>query len=60
MYIDAIEKNKLAWTTKYDDIFPYADDENSFWTGYFTPQANDKGNFRRAFHTLTHQISCLR
>ena len=52
MYVDAISKNNIVWTTKYDDMFPYADGENAFWTGYFTSRANDKGNFRRASHTL--------
>lgn len=25
MYIDAIAKNEIVWSTKYDDMFPYAD-----------------------------------
>ena len=52
MYVDAIAKNEIVWSTKYDDMFPYADDKNSFWTGYFTSRANDKGNMRRASNTL--------
>lgn len=27
MYIDAIAAEKITWPTKYDDIFPYADDD---------------------------------
>jgi hypothetical protein len=49
-YIDAISSNgneKIAWPTKYDDMFPYADNPESFWTGYFTSRANDKGFVRR-------------
>lgn len=52
MYIDALSKNNIVWTTKQDDLFPYADSNNSFWTGYFTSRANDKGNFRRASNVL--------
>ena len=52
MYIDAIAKNEIVWSTKYDDMFPYADNSLSYWTGYFTSRANDKGNMRRASHTL--------
>jgi hypothetical protein len=45
-YIDAISSGanaNVAWPTKYDDMFPYADDELSFWTGYFSARANAKG-----------------
>lgn len=51
MYIDAIAGN-AQWPTKYDDMFPYADNPLSFWTGYFTSRANDKGYIRRASHNL--------
>jgi hypothetical protein len=52
IYIDALIAEELTWPTKYDDIFPYADDSESFWTGYFTSRANDKKYFRDGSHTL--------
>jgi hypothetical protein len=52
MYVDAIKKKNISWTTRYDDLFPYADNENSFWTGYFSSRANDKKYMRDASHTL--------
>jgi len=52
MYIDALADEKIVWPTKYDDIFPYADNEDSYWTGYFTSRANDKGYMRTASHSL--------
>jgi lysosomal alpha-mannosidase len=52
MYIDALKEEDLVWPTKYDDIFPYADNDQSFWTGYFSSRANDKKYFRDASHTL--------
>ena len=52
MYVDAINKKNISWTTRYDDLFPYADNENSFWTGYFSSRANDKKYMRDASHTL--------
>jgi hypothetical protein len=33
-------------------MFPYADNDLSFWTGYFTSRANDKKYMRDASHTL--------
>ena len=38
-YIDALGKANVQWPTKYDDMFPYADGPDSFWTGYFTSRA---------------------
>ena len=55
MYIDAISQGQNAniqWPTKYDDMFPYSDNPVSFWTGYFTSRANDKGYVRRASHSM--------
>lgn len=52
MYIDAIAAENIEWPTKYDDLFPYADNEDSYWTGYFSSRANDKGYMRRASQTL--------
>jgi hypothetical protein len=49
-YIDAIAALDIAWPTKYDDMFPYADNENSYWTGYFTSRPNHKGYIRTASH----------
>ena len=52
MYIDAVAAENITWPTKYDDIFPYADNEAAYWTGYFTSRANDKKYIRDAGHTL--------
>jgi len=52
MYVDAIAAENIEWPTKYDDMFPYADNDDSYWTGYFTSRANDKKYMRDASHTL--------
>lgn len=52
MYIDAVAKEDIEWPTKYDDMFPYANDENSYWTGYFSSRANDKEYIRKASRNL--------
>jgi len=51
-YIDALKKENITWPTKYDDAFPYADDEYSYWTGYFTSRPNLKDYIRKGSHTL--------
>lgn len=51
-YIDALAKQNLTWSTKYDDMFPYSDVDSrsdvksDFWTGYFSSKADLKGYIR--------------
>ena len=46
MYLDALKAQNLTWPVKYDDMFPYADFNNSYWTGYFSSRANAKKYIR--------------
>jgi len=36
----------LTYPVKYDDMFPYADGDKDYWTGYFTSRANSKKQVR--------------
>ncbi|XP_018323357.1 lysosomal alpha-mannosidase-like [Agrilus planipennis] len=36
------KKKNLTWMVKTDDFFPYASDEHSYWTGYFTSRPTIK------------------
>eukprot|EP01135_Chromosphaera_perkinsii_P006716 Nk52_evm3s564 gene=Nk52_evmTU3s564 len=50
IYIDyvkeALHKNRIKLETKYDDFFPYNDNRESTWTGYFTTRPALKGYVR--------------
>mmetsp|Transcript_22531 Transcript_22531/g.50755 ORF Transcript_22531/g.50755 Transcript_22531/m.50755 type:complete len:1065 (-) Transcript_22531:1137-4331(-) len=35
-YTDAKHKENLTWPVKRDDFMPLANDENSYWTGFFS------------------------
>lgn len=52
MYIDALANDSVEFVTKYDDMFPYADSEDSYWTGYFSSRANDKSYDRLGSHAF--------
>lgn len=45
-YIDALQAQNLTWPTKYDDMFPYADNPQDFWTGYFASRQAGKKQVR--------------
>ena len=36
LYVEAKNAEGLTWSVKTDDIFPYADGPDAYWTGYFT------------------------
>ncbi|KAL9679438.1 hypothetical protein QQ045_017300 [Rhodiola kirilowii] len=36
IYTDAKNAENISWPLKTDDYFPYADNLNAYWTGYFT------------------------
>ncbi|KAL3838925.1 hypothetical protein ACJIZ3_023516 [Penstemon smallii] len=36
LYTDAKHATNESWPLKIDDYFPYADNANAYWTGYFT------------------------
>lgn len=52
MYVDSIAEQQIEWPTKYDDMFPYADYIDAYWTGYFSSRANNKKYIRDASHAL--------
>lgn len=59
-YVDALAKLDVKWPTKYDDMFPYSDSPNSFWTGFYTSRPNLKDYIRTAsrnFHASSQLYS---
>ncbi|KAK9926542.1 hypothetical protein M0R45_023767 [Rubus argutus] len=46
IYTDAKYAANESWPIKSDDFFPYADDVNAYWTGYFTSRPALKGYVR--------------
>ncbi|XP_017767636.1 PREDICTED: lysosomal alpha-mannosidase-like isoform X2 [Eufriesea mexicana] len=41
-YLKAVHLTNSQWPTKDDDFFPYASDEHSYWTGYFSSRPTIK------------------
>jgi len=46
-YTKVINNKNVNFPCKYDDFFPYADNTNAFWTGYFTSRVSIKGAVRK-------------
>ena len=41
-YIKALQAANITWPVRKGDGFPYADDQQSYWTGFFTSRPNLK------------------
>ncbi|KAN0028185.1 hypothetical protein ACTFIV_010018 [Dictyostelium citrinum] len=55
IYIDAVNAANVVWDVKTDDLFPYADDAYSYWTGYFVSRPALKGYVRQN-NALLHVV----
>ncbi|XP_020106647.1 probable alpha-mannosidase At5g13980 isoform X2 [Ananas comosus] len=62
IYTDAKHAANESWPIKTDDFFPYADDQNSYWTGYFTSRPALKGYVRMmsAYYLAARQLEFLK
>lgn len=49
-YFAASNAEDIEWPVNYDDMFPYADKADTFWTGYFSSRPNSKEFIRRGSH----------
>jgi hypothetical protein len=58
-YLDAVHAADIEWPTKYDDLFPYSDGDDAYWTGYFTSRPNLKGYVREVSKDLHCQSVIL-
>ena len=60
-YIDALMQiEDIEWPVRYDDMFPYADQKDDYWTGYFTSRADAKKQDRQTasiFHASSKILS---
>jgi len=54
-YLQALHASNLKWPTKSDDFFPYASENHTYWTGYFTSRPNLK-RFERQGNNLLQVI----
>ncbi|XP_010929675.1 alpha-mannosidase At3g26720 [Elaeis guineensis] len=62
IYTDAKYAANESWPLKTDDFFPYADDPNAYWTGYFTSRPALKGYVRTmsAYYLAARQLEFLK
>ncbi|KAJ9591912.1 hypothetical protein L9F63_001514, partial [Diploptera punctata] len=65
-YLKAVNDAGFTFTTKQDDFFPYASDENSYWTGFYTSRPTNKyferlgNNLLQASKQLSSQTQRIR
>ncbi|XP_024975832.1 alpha-mannosidase [Cynara cardunculus var. scolymus] len=61
IYTDAKLASNVSWPLKTDDYFPYADDGDAYWTGYFTSRPALKGYIRSlsGYYLAARQLEYL-
>jgi lysosomal alpha-mannosidase len=61
-YIDSLYNANISWPTRYDDMFPYADKPEDYWTGYFSSRAAAKWQVRegQAFQHASNWLYSLK
>ncbi|CAN6472467.1 unnamed protein product [Victoria cruziana] len=62
LYTDAKHATDELWPLKTDDFFPYADQANAYWTGYFTSRPASKRYVRvmSAYYLAARQLEFLK
>lgn len=58
-YIDALKTQNITWPTKYDDMFPYADNPQDYWSGYFASRQAAKKQVRDGQANLHASMAVL-
>lgn len=46
IFLDKTHAQNMTWPVKYDDMFPYSDNPQDFWTGYFSSRQAGKKQVR--------------
>jgi hypothetical protein len=41
-YIEALKKENIVFSSYYNDMFPYSDEKDEFWSGFYTSRPNTK------------------
>ena len=41
-YLNSLIDANVTWPVYYEDLFPYADQPDDYWTGYFTSRPGAK------------------
>eukprot|EP00013_Stygamoeba_regulata_P028852 CAMPEP_0177647608 /NCGR_PEP_ID=MMETSP0447-20121125/10390_1 /TAXON_ID=0 /ORGANISM="Stygamoeba regulata, Strain BSH-02190019" /LENGTH=1335 /DNA_ID=CAMNT_0019150203 /DNA_START=738 /DNA_END=4746 /DNA_ORIENTATION=+ len=58
-YFDALAQYDVEFPTFQGDFFPYADNENSYWTGYYTTRPTMKLNVRESDSAISSAEALL-
>lgn len=55
-YIEELKKENITWGVKYDDAFPYSNEQNDWWVGYFSSRPGAKKQVKDASALLTAEM----
>jgi len=41
-YVDALKQSNATFKVYYNDMFPYSDEKNDFWSGFYSSRPGSK------------------
>jgi lysosomal alpha-mannosidase len=41
-FVEALKQEKITWPVRYEDALPYGEQENDYWSGYFSSRPGSK------------------
>jgi hypothetical protein len=41
-YVDALKRENISFATQYNDMFPYSDQKNDYWSGFYSSRPSAK------------------
>jgi hypothetical protein len=59
-YIDALKNENVTWPTQYNDMFPYSDKKDNYFTGFYSSRPSTKKFVKdnsATYHSLTYMLA---
>jgi len=51
-YVDALKSANISWPVYYNDMFPYSDEKDDFWSGFYSSRPASKEHVKQGSASL--------
>jgi len=59
-YIDALKGENVTWPTRYNDMLPYSNKKDNYFTGYYSSRPGTKKFVKdnsATYHSLSYMLA---